>query len=93
MSLTKGSVNLFNVLDARRLNYIPTHFAKMTLNTNRIEMIDKWVYQNLDSRYAIVKGLKVDYDNKVVQIHEIGLEVAKELTIMSLSCPYLDKNV
>lgn len=93
MSLTKGSINALNVIGARRLSYIPKHFARMTLNTNRIEMIDKWIYQNLDSRYAIVKSLKVDHDNKVMQIHELGIEIAKELTIMSLSCPYLDKNL
>jgi hypothetical protein len=58
-------------------------------NSDRIE---NWVYQNLDSRYAIVKSLKLDSSNKLVEIQELGVEDAKELTILSLSCPYLDKN-
>jgi hypothetical protein len=58
-------------------------------NSDRIE---NWVYQNLDSRYAIVKSLKLDSSNKLVEIQELGVEDAKELTILSLSCQYLDKN-
>jgi len=92
MSLAKGSVNALNVLGARKLSYIPKHFAKMTLNVLSADSIDCWIYQNLDSRYAITKRLKVDATNKMVEIQELGVEDAKELTILSLSCPYLDKN-
>ena len=93
MSLAKGSVNALNILSARKLNYIPKHFARMTVNTQRIDMIDTWVYQNLDSRYAIIKALRLDSNNKLSEIQEIGVEDAKELTMLSLSCPYLDKNI
>jgi len=93
MSLAKGSVNALNILGARKLNYIPKHFARMTVNTQRIDMIDTWVYQNLDSRYAIIKALRLDSNNKLSEIQEIGVEDAKELTMLSLSCPYLDKNI
>lgn len=55
------------------------------------DKIDAWIYQNLDSRYAIVKSLQLDSNNKMVEITELGVEDAKELTILSLSCPYLDK--
>ena len=93
MSLIKGSVNPLNVLGVRRLSYMPKHFARMTisdeLNSGRI---DSWIYQNLDSRYTIVKSLKIDANNKMIEIQELGVEDSKELTILSLSCPYLDKN-
>jgi hypothetical protein len=93
MSLIRGSVNPLNVLGARRLSYMPKHFTRMAIggrgNTDRIE---HWVYQNLDSRYAIVKSLRLDANNKLVEVQELGVEDAKELTILSLSCPYLDKN-
>jgi hypothetical protein len=93
MSLVRGSVNPLNVLGARRLSFIPKHFATMTLNKSADSTkIDMWIYQNLDSRYSIVKSLQVDSNNKMVEIHELGVEDAKELTILSLSCPYLDKN-
>jgi hypothetical protein len=93
MSLIKGSVNPLNVLGVRRLSYMPKHFARMTINDQlNSDRIDAWVYQNLDSRYAIVKSLKIDSNNKMIEIQELGVEDAKELTILSLSCPYLDKN-
>jgi hypothetical protein len=93
MSLAKGSVNAFNILGARRLSYIPKHFTKMSVNEYRVDAIDSWIYQNLDSRYAISKSLKLDSNNKIIEIQELGIEDAKELTILSLSCPYLDKNI
>lgn len=93
MALVRGSINPLNVLGARRLSFIPKHFATMTLNkATNTDKIDVWVYQNLNSRYSIVKSLQVDSSNKMVEIHELGVEDAKELTILSLSCPYLDKN-
>jgi hypothetical protein len=93
MSLIKGSVNPLNVLGVRRLSYMPKHFARMTINDElNSDRIDAWVYQNLDSRYAIVKSLKIDSNNKMIEVQELGVEDAKELTILSLSCPYLDKN-
>lgn len=93
MSLIKGSVNPLNVLGVRRLSYMPKHFARMTINDElNSDRIDAWVYQNLDSRYAVVKSLKIDSNNKMIEIQELGVEDAKELTILSLSCPYLDKN-
>ena len=93
MSLVRGSVNALNVLGVRRLSYMPKHFAIMTLSGSvTLERIDSWVYQNLDSRYTIIKSLKLDSNNKMIEIHELGVEDAKELTILSLSCPYLDKN-
>jgi hypothetical protein len=92
MALGKGSVNPLNILGARRLTYIPQHFAKMIVKTHSIDAIDAWIYHNLDSRYSITKSLKVDSSNKMLEIQEIGVEDAKELTILSLTCPYLDKN-
>ncbi len=91
MALGKGKINALNALDARKINYIPKHFAVMTIpRKDNIEELDFWLYQNLDSRYAIVQGLKVDSNNRIIEVHEIGVEDAKELTMLSLSCPYLN---
>jgi hypothetical protein len=92
MALSRGSVNALNTLGARKLKYIPKHFAVMRINPSyRTDQIDQWIYHNLDSRYAITKSLKIDENNKMVEIQEIGVEDAKELTMLSLSCPHLDK--
>ena len=92
MVLARGSINILNAIGGRRLSYIPEHFAKMTLRTS-VSAIDTWIYQNLDSRYAIIKGLRLDSSNKLVEVHELGVEDPKELTMLSLSCPYLDRNL
>ena len=93
MALIKGKVNALNVVGARKLNYIPTHFTIMTIpKKDRIDDLDFWIYQNLDSRYCIAENLRVDVNNRIIEVHEIGVEDAKELTMLSLSCPYLDKN-
>jgi len=91
MALVRRSVNILNAIDGRRLSYIPEHFSRMTLRTS-VSQVDRWIYQNLDSRYAIVSCLRLDSDNKLVTVHELGVEDPKELTMLSLSCPYLDKN-
>lgn len=92
MALIRGSVNPLNVLGARRLSFVPKHFATMIIsNVINADKIDTWVYRNLDSRYAIVKSLQIDSSNKMVEILELGIEDAKELSILGLSCPYLDK--
>jgi hypothetical protein len=94
MALKKGSINALNILGARKLSYIPKHFAVMRINqTYRVADIDNWIYHNLDSRYAIAKSLKLDNNNKMIEIQEIGVEDAKELTMLSLSCPFLDRNI
>ena len=53
--------------------------------------MDEWIYKNLDSRYAITPALSVDTNNHLVTAYKIGVEDAKELTMLSLSCPHLDK--
>lgn len=93
MALNKGSINPLNIADARRLSYIPDHFARMVLREPSLEKLDVWIYQNLNSRYAIVKNLKIDSYNKMIEIHELGMEDPKEITMLSLSCPYLDRKL
>lgn len=92
MALTRGTVNILNVIGARRLSFIPDHFAKMVISANS-NLVDQWVYQNLNSRYAIVKNLKLDENNKLVEVQELGVEDPKELTMLSLTCPHLEKTI
>ena len=94
MALIRGEVNPLNVAGQRRLSFIPEHFAKMKLTgNNNVGEVDAWIYQNLDSRYAIVKNIFLDSNNKLVEIHELGVEDPKELTMLSLSCPHLNKSI
>lgn len=90
MALVRGKVNPLNVLGLRRLAHIPPHFAKMT--TSKIDQfgtIEHWIYTKLDSRFCLRKAYKVNEENKIVEIIEIGVEDPKELSMLSLGCPHL----
>lgn len=90
MSLNRGEVNPLSVLGLRKLNFIPDHFAKVTVNkTIDTKLIDNWINYNLNSRYAISKNLSIDQNKKMIEVLEIGLEDPKEITMLTLGCPYL----
>jgi hypothetical protein len=90
MALIRGRVNPLNVLGLRKLSHIPPHFAKMsTKNVDKVDAIDNWIYTKLDSRYCIKQTYVLDQANKLVEVIEIGVEESKELSMLSLGCPYL----
>jgi len=92
MPLSKGTVNPLNVLGQRRLSYIPLHFSTIkTQNYFDKEKIDQWIYYNLNSRYCVKLKQGLNSDRKFTDICEIGFEDPKELTMFSLSCPYLNQ--
>ncbi len=91
MAISKGRVNPLNVLSMRRLNRIPPNFSKLIIKKFiDIKELDKWIYLNLDSRYCVRKCTIVN-DNKLSTAIEIGIEDAKELSMLSLACPILHK--
>jgi hypothetical protein len=90
MALSRSRVNPYNVLKLRKLTHIPSHFAKISISgIENINLIDTWIYHNLDSRYCIKFSYIVDDNKKLKEVCEIGVEDAKELTMLSLGCPYL----
>lgn len=92
MAISKGRVNPLNVLSMRRLDRIPPNFGKLIIKRFLdIRELDKWIYLNLDSRYCIRKCSIVD-GNKLTTAIEIGVEDAKELSMLSLACPLLHKD-
>ena len=92
MSLKRGELNPLSVLKLRKLSFIPCHFSKISINTNiDINLLDHWINYNLNSRYAINKKFIVDQNKKLKEIYEIGLEDKKELSMLTLGCPYLHK--
>ena len=92
MAISKRRVNPLNVLSMRRLDRIPPNFSKLQIKKMLdIRELDKWIYLNLDSRYCIRKCTIVD-DNKLTTAIEIGVEDAKELSMLSLACPLLHKD-
>lgn len=93
MSLSRGQVNPLGVLGFRKLNFIPEHFVRIRLDKIvDLKLLDYWINYNLNSRYALVKRLDLDANKKIVEIVEVGLEDPKELTMLTLGCPYIHKN-
>lgn len=90
MPLSRGEINPLSVLGLRKLNYIPEHFAKISINKSvDIKLLDYWINYNLNSRYAITRNLSIDSNKKIIEILEIGMEDPKEITMLTLGCPYL----
>jgi hypothetical protein len=93
MTLIRGTVNPLNVAGVRKLSYIPQHFVKMYLkNVGEMDNIEEWIYTNLNSRFCIKRTHKLDTNNKIAEVCEIGIEDPKELTMLGLGCPHLHKN-
>ena len=90
MSLNRGKVNPLSVLGLRKINFIPEHFAKIIVDKNiDTKIVDHWINFNLNSRYAIKKTFGLDSSNRLVEVIEIGIEDPKEITMLTLGCPYL----
>jgi hypothetical protein len=93
MSLNRGEVNPLSVLRMRKLSFIPEHFKKIAVDVfTDIKMLDHWINYNLNSRYAIKKQYTVDHNNKMIEVLEIGIEDPREITMLTLGCPYIHGN-
>lgn len=90
MPLSKGYINPLNAIGQRKLTYIPPHFAVLKLQGFiDFNNLDLWIYTNLNSRYCIRKKQVLNDERKIELIYEIGLEEPGELSMLSLTCPYL----
>ena len=56
-----------------------------------IKMLDHWINYHLNSRYAIRKTFSLDANKKMVEVIEVGLEDPREVTMLTLGCPYVHK--
>lgn len=90
MALYKGRVNPLNVVGQRKLSHIPPHFNVMTVNNvSQQENIDRWIYNNLNSRYCVKLTQCLDDKRKIIDVCEIGIEDPREITMLGLACPFL----
>ena len=90
MGIYKNNVNPLNVVGMRRLTRIPPNFTKFQIKKFvDIRELDRWIYLNLNSRYCVKKSTAV-VENKLTTIIEVGIEDAKEVSMMTLACPYLN---
>jgi hypothetical protein len=92
MSLNRGTVNALGLLGFRKLNFIPDHFAKISIEHRySVKDIEHWIEYNLNGRYAIQDSHGLDQNRKLITITEIGIEDPKELTMLAVGCTHLHK--
>ena len=91
MALSRGEVNPLGILKLRKLSFIPEHFTKMQVDLVDIKLLDHWINYHLNSRYAIKKTLTLDQNKKMIEVIEIGIEDSREITMLTLGCPYIHK--
>lgn len=83
--------NPYNVFKVRRAEFPPDHFeyASIPLNYNMRDALEKWIEQNLKSRYYLGRSIGLDSENKMNYIVKVGFEESKELSYFMLACPHL----
>ncbi len=92
MALVKGRPNPLNLTEMRKVYRMPPNFKTIKFSDLvSMKEIEAWIYQNLDSRYCIRRISGVADDGKLTTILEIGFEDARELTMFTLGCPYLNR--
>jgi hypothetical protein len=83
--------NYLNILNIRKLNFIPKHFTTIKIinesywGNSILTSLDKWIYNNLNGRYAIVEDLDI-LENKTVKVCKIGFEIRSESSYFTLGC-------
>lgn len=91
VALKNKEVNPLEVLNSRKLLFIPHHFHKVILLKNYdTKIIDQWISFNLNNRYAI-DYITYLHDNKIIGSFCVGFEDPKEATMFILSCPHFVK--
>lgn len=85
-------INPLNFYGIRQLKAPPPHFEYTTIEMrtyNLEQTIVKWVEKNLRGRFYVGVMYELDKNNKQVKVIKIGFENPKELSVFTLSCPYL----
>lgn len=91
MALTNGKPNPLNYFKLRRVDFAAPHFNYTTTKpTGQIELLDQWIYQNLNNRYYIGQGITVDTSNSIVYTVQIGFESETDLSFFMIACPYFN---
>ena len=87
-------INPYNVFQIRKVPFPPEHFEYSVIlyNYNIKDAIEKWVENNLKSRYYIGSSIGLDNKNSVTRSVRIGFEDNKELSYFLLACPHLKYN-
>lgn len=84
-------INALDILNRRKIDFIPRHFSKMKINDNEANVVETefWIKNKLRGRYFFLKAPLVLTDGKLRSNTVVGFEDHKELTYFMLACPHL----
>jgi len=86
-------LNPKDVLNQRKLGFMPPHFSKIKIADNEFfDGVEEWVKTKLKGRYCIVRYPNLDQNSSLRSSYCLGLEDQKELTFFMLACPHLRRN-
>lgn len=84
-------LNPLDILDARKLDFLPNHFAKASIVESLFSDdtdLETWIRTHSTGRYAIERYPSSDKTESLRSIMFVGFEEEKELTYFMLACPY-----
>jgi hypothetical protein len=85
MALKNGKPNPLNLLGLRRVDFPARHFYYTTLDPNKIQLINDWIFNNLNGIYYLGRKLILDHTNSIQYALTLGFEEEKELSFFLLS--------
>lgn len=82
-----------DLLNERQMQYLPPHFVTLQLDDNVAlsykEQITNWIRTKLQGRYALLKSIGLNSDQKMKASFIVGFEKPNELTYFIIACPFL----
>lgn len=88
--------NTLDLLNERQMKYLPIHFCSFQLDDGIIfsnkEQILNWIREKLVGRFAFLKSVGLDSNQKMKSSFVVGFEKPTELTYFIIACPYLRRS-
>lgn len=88
----KIDLNPLEVLNARKLSYMPPHFTKTVIDDWYTLTVEEWIKSNTKGRYCYTRMPYIDGNDSLKVKTFIGFEEEKEMTFFMLACPDIRRN-
>lgn len=85
--------NKLDLLKERQLDFFPLHFSLFQID-DKIIYSDKnnildWIRIKLTGRFALLKSVNIDVEQRLKSRFTVGFERSSELTYFMIACPFL----
>ena len=85
--------NKLDLLKERQLDFFPLHFSLFPIDdkiiyTEKDNILD-WIRSKLAGRFALLKSVSIDSEQRLKSRFTVGFERSSELTYFMIACPFL----